>query len=66
MLEQKLNLKWAMDKKLSKIEVKEFFISYDEAYKRLRNPSEKHYQEYKNLYFKYLEYMNKSSDEVSK
>jgi hypothetical protein len=33
MLENKLNLKWAMEKELSKREVKDFFISYDESYK---------------------------------
>lgn len=53
------NLEWAMKKNLPKNRVKDFFLDLDEAYKRLRNPSEIVYQEYKDLYFKYLEYMNR-------
>lgn len=56
MIEQKNNLIWAMEKKEPLVRVKNFFRDYDVAYKLLRNPSDKHYQDYKKLYFKYVEY----------
>lgn len=59
MLTKKLNLKWALEKNLPKDRVKDFFLDYDEAYKRMRNPSEKHYQDYKNLFFEYDKYMKR-------
>lgn len=64
MLEQKLNLKWAMEKKEPKNRVKDFFRDYDEAYKRLRKPSDKHYKDYKELYFKFVEYMKREDIEL--
>jgi len=60
MLESKIKLKKAMEKKEPKKRVKALFIEYVEAYHRLHKPSEHHVQNYKDMFLSYLEYMNRS------
>lgn len=59
MLQKKLNLKKSIEKGEPKNVVKDLFLDYKEAFDRLRNPSAKHYQDYKNLYLTYVNYMDK-------
>ena len=59
MLEQKLRLKKAMETLQPKCRVYEFYQEYDEAYQRLHKPSEKHNKDYVDLYFAFLDYMNR-------
>ncbi len=64
MLEQKLRLIKAMKDNEPKNRVKDFFREYDEAFKRLRNPSSKHEKDYVELYLKYANYEpNKKQNE---
>lgn len=59
MLEKKLKLRKAMRNLEPKEVVKSYYNEYELAYKRLTKPSEKHKQDYRTLYFDYLEYMNR-------
>lgn len=59
MLEKKIKLKRAMENLEPKNIVKDLFLDYDEAFKRLRNPSNEHYQEYKETYLSYVKYLER-------
>ena len=57
MLETKLEFEEAIKKGKSKSEVKEIFTTYCEQFNKIKNPSNKSIQSYKNMFNKYLEYM---------
>lgn len=59
MLEEKIKVRRAMENKESKKRVKKLFIDYVNAYQKLHKPSEHHIQQYKNMFFKFIEYMNR-------
>lgn len=58
MLEQKIRLKHALEKGDSRENVQRYFEAYEEAFRRLHNPSPKHKQAYQELSYQYSEYMN--------
>lgn len=59
MLEKKNKLEYAIEMKNSKAKVKDLFLDYEEAYKRLRNPTNEQTRDYRDTYFLYVEHMSK-------
>ena len=57
MLEAKLEFEEAIKKGKPKTEVKELFSDYCEQFNKIKNPSNKSVQSYKNMFNKYLEYV---------
>ena len=57
MLEAKLEFEDSIRKGKSKTEVKELFSTYCEQFNKIKNPSNKSVQSYKNMFNKYLDYM---------
>ena len=64
MLEAKINFKKSVERKDSKSKVYELFARYEDAFAALKNPSPQHQKEYIDMYFLYLEYMNKKGEKI--
>jgi hypothetical protein len=61
MLEAKVNLIHAMNECKPKSIVYELYEKYDNSYQRMKHPNDKDKSDYIDLYFRYLDYMNKLS-----
>jgi len=62
MLEKKIKFKKSVEENKPKSEVKELFLDYEAAYKRLRNPSNEHINGFRDMYFLYTDYMSKKME----